>query len=818
MSKKNRRQTPTQPPIDNALQAQLQRGLAFQQQGRLADAERIYGEILQRAPNHFGALNLLGVIACQNRAYERAVQLISKAISINPNVAQAYYNRGIVLQQLKRFEEARVSYDKAIALKPGYAEAYSNRGIALKELKRLKEALASCDKAIALKPNFAEAYYNRGNALQELERPEEALVSYDKAIALSYDKAIALSPDFAEVYFNRGNALKELKRLEEALVSWDKAIALKPDFAEAYSNRGNALQELKRLEEALVSYDKAIALKPDHAQAYSNRGIALQELKRLEEALVSYDKAIALKPDYAEAYSNRGIALKELKRLEEALASCDKAIALKPDYAEAYSNRGVALKELERLEEALASYNKAIAVKPDLADGTSFYIRMNICDWVDIQADIVSLEDAISAGASALGPFALLTFSHSPASQLKVARRFVELRHRKNDRLGAVQKRRTHGRTRIGYFSADFRNHPTSWLMCGVFDRHDKSKFETFAFSFGRSNDSMTSRLRQSFDHFIDVQNMSDENIAVLARENEIDISVDLMGFITDSRPGIFAYRTAPSQVNYLAYPGTMGADYIDYVISDEIIIEKSQQAFYAEKVAYLPNSYQANNYRDSMFSSRKAYTRQELGLPEAGFVLCCFNNNYKITPDVFAIWMQILKQLEGSVLWLLEDNPTAAINLRKEAASRHVDPARLIFAPRMSLPEHLARHRLADLFLDTLPYNAHTTASDALWAGLPVLTRIGETFAGRVAASLLSAIGLPELITTSPEAYEALAIELAANPEKLSSIKNKLAQNRLTAPLFDTERFTRHLEAAYTAMYERYQGDLPPDHIYVPQ
>ncbi len=758
------------------------------------------------------------MIACQNRAYERAVQLISKAISINPNVAQAYYNRGIVLQELKRFEEAVASYDKAIALKPDYAEAYSNRGIALKELKRLEKALASCEKAIALKPDFAEAYYNRGNALQELDRPEEALVSYDKAITLSYDKAIALKPDFAEVYFNRGNALKELKRLDEALVSWDKAIALKPDFAEAYSNRGNALQELKRLEEALISYDIAIALKPDHAPAYSNRGLALKELKRFEEALVGYDKAIALKTDYAEAYSNRGIVLQELNRFEEALVSYDKAIALKPDYAEAYSNRGFAFKELERLEEALASYNKAIALKPDLADGTSFFIRMNVCDWVDIQADIVSLEDAISAGTSAVGPFALLTFSNSPASQLKAARRFVELKHRKNDRLGAVQKRQTHGRTRAGYFSADFRNHPTSRLMCGVFDRHDKSKFETFAFSFGRSNDSMTSRLRQSFDHFIDVQNMSDENIAVLARENEIDIGVDLMGFITDSRPGIFAYRAAPIQVNYLAYPGTMGADYIDYVISDEIIIEKSQQAFYAEKVAHLPNSYQANNYRDNMFSSRKAYTRAEAGLPEAGFVLCCFNNSYKITPDVFDIWMRILKQLEGSVLWLLEDNPTAAINLRKEATSRHVDPARLIFAPRMSVPEHLARHRLADLFLDTLPYNAHTTASDALWAGLPVLTRIGETFAGRVAASLLSAIGLPELITTSPEAYGALAIELAANPEKLSSIKNKLAQNRLTAPLFDTERFTRHLEAAYTAMYERYQGDLPPDHIYVPQ
>jgi protein O-GlcNAc transferase len=817
LSKKNRRQASTQPIVDSALQAQWQSGLAFLQHGRLADAERIFGEILQRAPNHFGALNLLGIIACQNRAYERAVQLISKAISINPDVAQAYYNRGIALQALKRFQEALVSYNKAIALRPDYAEAYSNRGIVLQALGRLPDGLASCDKAIALKPDFAQAQYNRGNVLQEFGRFEDALASYDKTIALA-GAAATRDPGFAEVYFHRGNALHALKRSDEALASWDKAIALNPNFAEAYSNRGNALQEFERYDEALLSYDRAIALKPDHAAAYSNRGLALAGLHRLDEALANYDKAIALKPDYAEAYANRGIALKERGRFEEALASCDKAIALKPDYAEAYFNRGAVLKELERLEEALASYNKSIALKPDLADGTAFYLRMNVCDWVNIQADIVALEDAISAGAGALSPFAPLLFSHSPALQLKAARRFVELRHHKNDRLGAVQKRQTHGRTRIGYFSADFRDHPTSRLMCGVFDRQDKSKFETFAFSFGRSSDSMTSRLRQSFEHFIDVQNMSDENIAALARQNEIDIGVDLMGFITDSRPGIFAYRTAPIQVSYLAYPGSMGADYIDYLIADKIIIEKSQQAFYAEKVAYLPNSYQANNYRDDMFSTGEACTRAQAGLPEAGFVLCCFNNNYKIAPDVFGIWMRILKQLEGSVLWLLQDNPTAAINLRKEAANRDVDPARLIFAPRMSLPEHLARHRLADLFLDTLPYNAHTTASDALWAGLPVLTRIGETFAGRVAASSLSAIGLAELITTSPEAYEALAIELATKPEKLSSIKNKLAQNRLTAPLFDTERFTRHLEAAYTAMYARHQADLPPDHIYVPQ
>jgi predicted O-linked N-acetylglucosamine transferase (SPINDLY family) len=747
LSKKSRR--PAQPPL--ALQTELQRGLALHQRGRLADAERIYAAVVQRAPNYFDALHLLGVITYETGSHERAVQLISKAISINPDVASAYYNRGNALQELKRLEEALASYNKAVALESNYVEAYYNRGIALHQLKRFEEALAS------------------------------------------YDKVIALRPDLAEPYSNRGVALNELKRFEEALASFNQAITLRPDFTEAYYNRGIALYQLKRVEEALSSYDKALALRSRYSEAPSL--------------------------NLAELYSYRGIAFSELRRFGEALDNYEKAIALKPDYAEAYSNRGSVLHGLKRYEEASTSYAKAIALKPNYSEGDALHIRMKVCDWANIRDDIASLENAISAGAAALTPFTILTLSQSPALQIKNARKYVEVKHPKNDCLGSIRKRRRRDKIRIGYFSADFRLHAVAHVMSGVFDRHDKSKFETFAFSFNRGEDAITSRLRQSFDHFIDVHNMPDEHVAVLAREKGIDISIDLMGFTAGHRTGTFAHRTAPIQVNYLGFAGTMGSEYIDYIISDEVLIQKSQQTFYAEKVAYVPDSYFPTSYHDSRLSSERAFARREFGLPEVGCVFCCFNNNYKITPDVFEIWMRILNQVEGSVLWLFEDNPTAAANLRKEAGSRHVDPDRLVFAHRIpSLPEHMARHRLADLFLDTLPYNAHTTAADALWSGLPVLTRIGETFAGRVAASLLTAIGLPELITTSPEAYEALAIDFATNPDKLSSIKNRLIQNRLTAPLFDTERLTRHLEAAYAAMYERYQADLPPDHIYVPQ
>jgi predicted O-linked N-acetylglucosamine transferase (SPINDLY family) len=353
--------------------------------------------------------------------------------------------------------------------------------------------------------------------------------------------------------------------------------------------------------------------------------------------------------------------------------------------------------------------------------------------------------------------------------------------------------------------------------MAGLFEQHNKDKFELFAISFGpATKDEMQQRLALSFDQFVEVQNRTDKDIAALCRSLEIDIAIDLKGFTQDSRVGIFSHRAAPIQVNYLGYPGTMGTDYIDYLIADKVLIPEASAPYFTEKIVYLPNSYQVNDAKRRI--SDTVFIREELGLPASGFVFCCFNNNYKIMPDTFDSWMRILQRVDGSVLWLFEDNPTAALNLRKEADLRGVNPERLVFAPRLPLAEHLARHRAADLFIDTFPYNAHTTASDALWAGLPVLTRTGESFASRVAASLLIAIDLPELITSTQEEYDALAIALATHPERLLAVKQKLARNRLTTPLFDTGLFTQHIEDAYTQMYQRYHAGLEPDHLYVDQ
>lgn len=609
----------------------------------------------------------------------------------------------------------------------------------------------------------------------------------------------------------------QTKNPQKAVELIGKAIKINPDNADFYVNRGFALQELKQLNAALDSYDKAIAIKPDYVRAYYNRALVLQELKQLDAALASYDKAIVLKPDYAIAYSNRGVVLEGLKQLDAALASYDKAIALKPDFAMAYNNRGGVLQELKQLDAALASYDKAIAIKPDYAFlfGSRLHAKMFLCDWTNFDNESAELIYRIERNEKATHPFPVLAITDNLPIQRRAAEIWLKDKHPINLSLGDIPKRSKGGKIRIGYYSADYHNHATTYLVAELFEQHNKNNFELIAFSFGPdASDEMRKRVSAVFDQFIDARNQSDKSVALLSRNMGIDIAVDLKGLTQHSRPGIFSYGVAPIQVNYIGYPGTTGAEYIDYVIADKTLIPEASQQYYSEKVVYLPNSYQVNDSKRRI--SDKQITRAELGLPETGFVFCCFNNNYKITPHTFDGWMRILQQVKGSVLWLFEDNPTAAKNLNKEAEARGVNRERLIFAKRWPLAEHLARHRVADLFLDTLPCNAHTTASDALWAGLPVLTCMGEAFASRVAASLLNAICLPELITQTQAEYEMLAIELAAQPKKIEAIKAKLELNRLAAPLFDSTLFTKHIEDAYTQMYERYHADLLPEHIYV--
>lgn len=624
----------------------------------------------------------------------------------------------------------------------------------------------------------------------------------------------------ATVLSDRGNVLRDLGRHEEALASYDRALRLKPDYAKAFYHRGNTLLKLKRPEDALASYDRALKLRPDYADALYNCGVALQSLKRPQEALARYDRALQFKPEDAEALNNRGNALLDLRRPDEALISYDRALTFKPDYVEALHNRGLALLDLKRPEDAMQSYARLLELAPDyhFVKGKLLHAKMSCCDWEQLIPITASIEKDIRAGKQSAEPFGYQAISNSPQDLRRCAEIYAAANYPRSEIQLWTGERYKKAKIHIGYLSGEFRNQATSVLMTELFELHDKNRFELFAFDNGWDDASeIRGRIENAFSEIIDITRLKDLEAASLIRQKQIDILVNLNGYFGLDRQGIFSYKPCPIQVNYLGFPGTLGADYIDYIIADPQVIPPDHAAFYDEKVVYLPDTYQVNDSKRSI--AERAPTRAEAGLPETGFVFCCFNNNYKMTPDIYEIWMRLLIKVAGSVLWLLEDNVAASRNLRREAEQRGLAPERVVFAPRIKVDEHLSRHRLADLFLDTLPYNAHTTASDALWAGLPVLTCMGGTFPGRVAASLLNAVGLPELITHSLENYESLALELATTPAVMLDIRAKLARNRMTHPLFNTDRFRRHIESAYVTMWDRYQhGELPASFAVRPQ
>jgi protein O-GlcNAc transferase len=781
---------------------------------RYVDALAAYDKSVAREPGLAAAW--LGHLFASLDRHDEALAAYDMTLAAKPDLTEAWLGRGNILFKLGRFDDALAAYDRVLALEPGQVAAWLGRGNLLTELKRYDEAPAAYDKALALKPDLAEAWLGRGSLLVKLER-------YDEALAV-YDKALALKPDLAEAWLSRGSVLTELQRYDEALAACEKALALRSDLpggrlglAAAWLGRGNSFANIGRFDEALTAYDKALALKPDLVGAWLGLGNTFSELERPSEALRAYDKALALVPDLAGAWLGRGNIFFKSKRFDDALAAYDEALAFDPGLAEAWLSRGLVLVELKRHDEVLAAYDKALVLKPDLVglEGLRLGSKMLLCDWDNFDSDCSHLIESVRQNKLNTDPFSFLGVASLGSDQYNCAKQWISKRHPSVGTPAWKGEIYKHHKIRIGYVSADFQEHPVAFLTAGMFENHDKSMFDITAISLGpKVNTPMRRRLEGAFENFLDAGTLSDEGVAAKIRLAEIDILVDMMGFTKNARTNIFAHRPAPIQVNYLGYPGTIGAGYIDYIIGDPVVIPPSHQTNYAEKVVYLPHSYMPHDAASRVIPDR-VFVRSECGLPEKGFVFCGFNNSYKLNPDLFRSWMSILKAVEGSVLWLSEANPQAVDNLRKEAVKEGVDPERLVFAKRLpNMEDHLARQTLANLFLDTLPYNAHATANDALWAGLPVLTQIGETFPGRVAASLLKAIDLPELIAATSDEYERLAIDLATHPERLAAIKQKLAKNRLTSPLFDTPLFVRHIEAAYTAMHDRYTSGLAPDHI----
>ena len=813
------------------IKALCDQAVALHQAGKLAEAERLYLQARGADPGDFTANYLLGVIQHGRGEFGPALLSMETALTANPNAATPWLYRGLLLEAAGRNSEALDSYNRAITLAPNMPEALVNRGSLSCRMGRAGHALADFDQALALKPDFVPALFNRATALQSMERLPEALSGFDRTLALD--------PNHIEALGNRGAVLRAMKRSDEALQVFEQVLARQPSSAMAHYNRGVTLMDLGRVEEALAGFDRALALVPDLAAAHGNRATALTALGRAEDALLAYDRA----PKDFTTFSEKGELLHALQRYPEAIAAYDAALALKPGDATTLNNRGGALQNMGRFVEARAAYDAALAADPNLADAISnraqllwqqfddqdaaitdlealvaadpfhdfalsnlLHLRMLAGDWRDYRSLLERVEAGVRAGKRAARPFVFQAVSTSPADLQACSRIYTAFRH---PPMPAIWRPRDHAKIRLGYVSGEFREQATAFLVAGLFERHDKSRFELFAFDNGRSDQSpMRARLESAFKHFVPIIALNDQAAAAQIARNEIDILVSLNGYFGQSRMGVFAHRPAAIQVNYLGFPATWGAPYIDYILADRVVIPEEEKRFYDEKVVWLPDCYQVNDDRRAIGpeTSRAAH-----GLPEDAFVFCNFNHAYKLTPDMFDIWMRIMTAIPGSLLWLWDSNPRMAGNLRREAGARGVDGARLIFAPTVPHADHLARLKLADLAIDSLPYNAHTTTSDALWAGLPLLTCRGTTFPGRVAASLLIAIGLPELVTENLGDFEARAIALANSKSELAALRARLAENHATAPLFDTGRYTGHIETAYQTMWEKFQrGEAP--------
>lgn len=782
----------------------LERGLHYHQQGDLELAEKNYRDILDVMPENANALHLLGVLLNQMQDNLAAIDLISRAIQIVPDQPIFHNNLGNAYRDSGRYEQAIACYRKALQIKPDLVETYINMGIAYYKLADLERAVSAYQKAIELKPNSAEAYYNLGNTFKEQRL-------FDEAVSC-YRQATSLNPMLVEAFYNQANILEKQDRFEEAIVCLKHCIQFKPDWAEAHSNLGNLSKQLGFIDDAIFYCQKAIQLKPELDEAHINLGNAFKDQGSFGNAMDCYHNALRINSANAEAYFNLGVTCAEADHMAEATGYFQKATQLKPQFAEAHNYMGVVLAEQGRRDEAIDFFQKAIQINPDYTEAYFYLIHQlqHTCDWRLLSRFSEKLELLISRakdkGRSIIEPpFICMARCSDSAMNLAAAkawsRKIVKPLLNATVPFALETRRQNKRKLTVGYLSGDFHDHATAHLMLSLFGRHDREKFKINCYSYGPDDHSSYRKqiLNQS-DQFIDIRKKSHINAARQIYGDRVDILVDLKGHTRGARLGILASRPAPIQAHYLGYPGTTGANFIDYLITDRIVTPEDHAAYYSEKLVYLPHCYQVND--DQQEIADRDWTRKAMGLPDRGFVFSSFNLPYKIDPVMFDSWMRILRQVPDSVLWLFDDNPNARRNLRREAANRGVEPDRLVFAQKIEKAEHLSRLQWADLALDTRIVTGHTTTSDSLWAGVPVITIQGSHFASRVSSSLLCAVGLPELVTDCMEEYEKLAVELAAHSSRLNDLRHKLNINRLKKPLFDTARFVRNLELAYSEMW----------------
>jgi len=839
------------------------------------DAVDCFKTSLKYEPDHAEAHNNLGNVYRELGEFELALKSFKNALKVKPEYLEAHYSLGLTFQSLGMPESIK-HFEKVLKLKSNFAEGYNSLGIAHKSMGQLNKAVKSYKKAIAIKPDFIEAHNNLGNVFRDLVQLNKAMKCYEKAIKIrpdypttfnhlgnvqrdlgqfndainSYLDAISLNSEDFNTWNNLGLTYRDNGNYDDAIASYKKALLIEPKNSDALNNLGVTYRDNGNYDDAIASYKKALLIEPKNSDALNNIGISYKEIGHPDEAIKYYKKAIKINPDDFDTHNNLGIVFSELGQLDDAIKSYENALKINPKYESAYNNIAIILTKLNRLEDAFKYNRKALQINPKFAEGfaiqghiftemneldralesleiandinsnlaynmgTILSTKMNLCHWDGLSKKLIELRSRINNNEKVIVPFDLLSLIDDPKLQGKTSTIYANDQFRKKNILPKIKSHPNHKKIRVGYFSADLRMHPVATLTAELYEVHDRTQFEVHAFSFGPdTNDEMNLRIKKGVDYFHNVIDMTHQEIAMLSRSLEIDIAVDLGGYTADSRTGIFAMLAAPVQVCYIGVLSTMGTDYYDYLIVGSGMIPKENQQFYSEKIAYLP-SYQVNDSKES--PPDITFSREELGLPKESFVFCCFNNTYKITPTIFDSWARILNNVDNSVMMIYVSNQSAQTNLIKEAIKRGVDPKRFIFSEKLPREEYLARYRLADLFLDTHPYNAGTTASDALRMGLPILTINGDSFNSKEAASIIESVKLPEMITNTFKEYELLAINLANNQEKLQKIKKKLNVNLHSSPLFDTAKFTKNLEFAYTRMHQRCCKGIKPDHIHV--
>jgi protein O-GlcNAc transferase len=823
---------------------------AYVQLGRSQEAIETYQMALVISPGLIDAHSNLGNLYKAAGELEAAKKCYLEAIRIKPDFAIAWNNLAGVFKDEGQITTALSYYKEAIRLCPEFADAHSNLGNALRDQGQLLDALASYQTAVKLRPDFAIAHGNLATCHYDLGDVTTAIKSYKYAIQLE--------PNYPDAHNNLGNALRESGKIDDAIMCYRATLRLKPDHPFAYNNMGNAMKDKGHFKEAIHCYVTAIRLSPQFSAAHSNLGSIFKDQGKFDQAIAHYQEAIKLDPLFADAYSNLGNVYKDIGQLEEAIKCYSTAIKIKPKYAEAYSNIAAAYKDTNRIADAITCYKHALSIKSNFPDAFANLVHclVFICDWSSRDEDFTrlsqllayqlqqyqppasskSLANATGNGSSSskldpqvgplpvvpsIQPFHALAYPLSLAEMLQIAQRYAircKIGVSLIDTRFTFRPKVKSSRLKIAYVSSDFGNHPMSHLTQSIYGLHDRNKFEVTCYALSPTDmSSWRSKIESEVDHFKDISPLSIGDAAQQIFNDGIHVLINLNGYTKGARNEIFCLHPAPLQMSYMGYAGTMGADFIDYMIADNVTIPAETKPYYSEKIISMPHTYFVNDHKQS---SREVVdqvdmpSRSQYGISEDSFVFCNFNQLYKIDPAIFTTWMNILKRVDNSVLWLLKFPPVGQENLLKEARARGVREDQIVFTDVCPRDEHIKRGILADLFLDTPLCNAHTTACDILWSGTPMITLVQDKMASRVAASILKAAGLPQLVTTSFADYEELAVGLALDPEQLFGYRRHLETTRDNSAAFDTKRWVKNAELGISEAWRRYESGKPPDHI----